>query len=373
MGRTSFNSTSFSNGVAGVNGMDGSGSGKFDSGVTGTSTRGTGVHGSSSSGTGVHGSSTSASGVSGTSGSGIGVNGTSNSNAGVVGSSTSGSGLFGTSGSADGVIGTTHGSGGATAAVQGNNSSTTTAIRANGFGGDLFIGNSTGGIDVFRVDDPGDVLADGEGAFGNNETTSFGVEGRGTVEGVVGIGLSSGSAAVASTGVSGATLYVATNSSNTQTLIADDSGNLTITGEIFTGGVCSSGCVKNPKAPGTRIITYAPHEAAPTVEDVGEGQLTGGSSYVALDPAFASVIDQHANYFVFITPEGDNRGLFVTGKSTRGFSVRESQGGRSTLPFSYRIVAKPYGATQPRLARVNFAAQPRPAPMFVSAHYPKKP
>lgn len=234
-----------------------------------------------------------------------------------------------------------------------------TAVRAKGSGGNLFVGNGSAGTDVFRVDDGGNVFADGEAAVGNNPNTAFGLEARGTVEGLVGIGLSSNSAAVASTGVSGAALYVATNASDTQTLRADDSGNLFITGLIFTAGGCSSGCVRDLKQPGTRVVTYAPREAAPVVEDVGEGQLTDGRSYVALDPNFASVIDQHGNYSVFITPEGDNRGLYVTGKTTRGFSVRESQGGHSTLPFSYRIVAQPYGPPQPRLARVNFAAQPR--------------
>lgn len=248
-----------------------------------------------------------------------------------------------------------------------------TAVRAKGSGGNLFVGNGSAGTDVFRVDDGGNMFADGEVAVGNNPNTAFGLEARGTVEALVGVGLSSNSAAVASTGVSGAALYVAINAFNTRTLLADDSGNLVITGLIFTAGGCSTGCVRDLKQPGTRVVTYAPREAAPTVEDVGEGQLTDGKSYVALDPNFASVIDQRGNYSVFVTPEGDNRGLFVTGKTTRGFSVRESQGGRSTLPFSYRIVAQPYGPTQPRLARVNFAAQPRLHRFPAPGHYPNTP
>jgi len=248
-----------------------------------------------------------------------------------------------------------------------------TAVRAKGMGGNLFVGNGSAGTDVFRVDDGGNVFADGEMAVGNNPNTSFGLEARGTVEALVGVGLSNGSAAVASTGVSGASLYIATNAFNTQTLRADDSGNLIITGLIFTAGGCSLGCVRDLQQPGTRVVTYAPREASPVVEDVGEGQLTDGRAYVALDPNFASVIDQHGHYSVFITPEGDNRGLFVTGKTTRGFTVRESQGGRSTLPFSYRIVAQPYGPAQPRLARVNFAAQPRLTRFPLPAHNPNTP
>jgi hypothetical protein len=342
IGFTEFKSTTQSDGVAGVSGLDRSTSGKFDSGVKGKSTRGTGVTGISTSGPG--------------------VSGTSSSNPGVLG----------TASTAIGVRGITHGSSSSAAGIQGDNNTTATAVRANGFGGNLFIGNNSVSSDVFRVDDAGDIFAGHQISSGLDGSTAFGLEAEGSLEAVVGIGTSSSAAGVASTGVSGAAMYVATNSSNTRTLLADDSGNLTITGLIFTGGVCSSGCAKNAKAPGIRVITYAPREAAPTMEDVGEGQLVDGRSYVALDRDFATVIDQHSSYFVFITPEGDNRGLFVTDKTLRGFRVGESQGGHSTLPFSYRIVAKPFGPTQPRLARVNFAAQPRPPQLAPPAHYAKK-
>jgi hypothetical protein len=352
VGRTAFNSTTFANGVAGLTGQDGSSTGTFDYGVRGTSTRGTGV--------------------SGTSTSGVGVNGTSTGLVGVQGSSVNSVGVFGTSTNAYGISGATHGSGISIAGVQGNNNTTTTAIRANGFGGNLFVGNNSSSVDVFRVDDAGDIFASHQVSVGLDGATSFGLEADGLQEAVVGIALSNNGVGIASTGVSGAAMYVATNSSNTRTLLADDSGNLTITGDIFTAGFCSSGCVVNPKAPGMRVVTYAAHEATPTVEDVGEGQLVNGKAYIALDHDLSTVIDQHSSYFVFITPEGDNRGLFVTGKSLRGFYVSESQGGHSTLPFSYRIVAKPYGPAQPRLARVNFAAQPSPPHMAALTHYAKK-
>jgi hypothetical protein len=55
-------------------------------------------------------------------------------------------------------------------------------------------------------------------------------------------------------------------------------------------------------------------------------------------------------YHVFVTPEGDCKGLYVTQKSPAGFVVRELQGGRSTLTFDYRIVAKPLDDDGRRLA-----------------------
>jgi hypothetical protein len=93
------------------------------------------------------------------------------------------------------------------------------------------------------------------------------------------------------------------------------------------------------------------------MEDTGEAQLVDGRAYVRIDDALANVIDRGAEYSVFITPEGDNRGLYVTQKSPTGFAVRESQSGRSTLAFAYRIVAKPYADVSSRLPMRTFPAR----------------
>ena len=85
------------------------------------------------------------------------------------------------------------------------------------------------------------------------------------------------------------------------------------------------------------------------MEDIGEGQLVAGKAFVSLDPGFANVIDQRSTYVVFVSPEGPNQGLYVSQKTARGFEVIENPGGRSTIPFGYRIVAKPYGVTAARL------------------------
>ena len=45
----------------------------------------------------------------------------------------------------------------------------------------------------------------------------------------------------------------------------------------------------------------------------------------------------------------DTRGLYVSLKTPSGFEVREAQGGRSSLPFDYRIVARPLDAANDRL------------------------
>ena len=140
-------------------------------------------------------------------------------------------------------------------------------------------------------------------------------------------------------------LMFARNSADDKVLKLDQQGNLTIAGVIKTSGSCQNGCSK----PGEHLISYAPRESSPTMEDFGQGQLVNGAAYVRIDHAFANAIDPNSTYLVFITPNGDSKGLYVTMRSPSGFQVRESGGGRSTLEFSYRIVAKPYGSTEARL------------------------
>jgi hypothetical protein len=108
---------------------------------------------------------------------------------------------------------------------------------------------------------------------------------------------------------------------------------------------------------GQKMTTYATMSSVPNVEDFGEAQLTAGQAYVSLKQAIAATIDARVNYMVFITPEGDTRGLYVTQKTPAGFVVRESQGGRSDAAFSYRIVAKPFGSTT---ASLRPSSAPRP-------------
>jgi hypothetical protein len=103
--------------------------------------------------------------------------------------------------------------------------------------------------------------------------------------------------------------------------------------------------------------------AQPTLEDNGEAQLVNGMARVALDPAFGATIDR-TSYMVQVTPEGMTRGvLCVTQRTPAGFFVQENMGGRSTVPFSYRIAARPYGSTAPRLPLASMPAHfDRPLP-----------
>lgn len=134
----------------------------------------------------------------------------------------------------------------------------------------------------------------------------------------------------------------------------DNAGNESIAGLLYTAGPCKTGCSRTH-----RVISYEARETVPSIEDVGEGQIVDGKGRVALDAAYANVIDGNVVYSVFITPEGPNRGLYVTQKGPSGFTVMENPGGHATIAFSYRVVAKPYGVAAARLPMTTLA-QPAP-------------
>jgi hypothetical protein len=198
------------------------------------------------------------------------------------------------------------------------------------------------------------------GLYGENDNGGYGVAGRTigqggfATAGVFGDGGPNTGAAISGyvgTNATGRAVIQALNTVSTL-FVLDDSGNVHITGDIFTAGGCNLGCLHTK-----RVVSYAPREAQPTMEDVGEGRLENGRSVVALEPSFANVIDARTGYFVLLTPEGDSKGLYVTHRSGTGFEVREAMDGHSSISFAYRIVAQPYGHAAARLPVVDAGAR----------------
>lgn len=289
-------SNELSNPIAGVEGVDMSSSGQFNLGVLGTTSNGGwGVAGESGSGAlgGVFGYATNGTGVFAESGSG----------AGLFGESASGNGVFALSSSLRGVVAeTSTGPAGVEAFADGV--TTPSDPAGGGTGNALYVQNNSSFASIWGYQA-------GAGEMMGLESAAHGV-----------------------------------------VLTVDNAGNVHISGTITTAGSCSSGCSATRHA-----LEYAPRVTQPTLEDVGEAQMVGGQAYVRLDPAFANVIDLRSRYMVFITPEGDSNGMFVTAKSPAGFMVRENRGGHSSLAFQYRIVAQPYGVTAARLPMVTTGRQ----------------
>ena len=339
-GVTKFNSTSASNGKSGVFGNDLSSSGLFDSGVSGLSVRGAGVLGKSSSG--------------------LGVSGTSTSNAGLMGLSTSNNGVFGDSKApgASGVYGQNDGGGFGVAG----------RLTRPGLAAGFFDAGSTGSVALSSQSLNG-VSANVVGGSGGFPELSI-------VGGSDFINACPSSTANPCDRLD-ATFYVLVSgevfgSAAIFQLGTDrvfiGNGNVDISGQYEKNGGCVLGCsVASATSQGRAVVSYVPTQSLPTIDDFGEATLQNGYAYVRLDPAFANVIDQRAAYLVFITPEGDSRGLYVTQKSGRGFAVHENMGGHSSIAFSYRIVAKPLGKQERRLPMVALPKserRPFPVPTF---------
>ena len=149
----------------------------------------------------------------------------------------------------------------------------------------------------------------------------------------------------AGTLANGISLY-AFNDQTDRVTIAYSTGNFYTDGSITSGTDTYQAVTRNP---GTDLTTYSAQHTVATVEDFGTAQLVNGTATVPLAADFRQTINQGAPYMVFLTPDGDNHGLYIASRSPAGFTVRENQSGRSTLAFDYRIVAQPYGTPHARL------------------------
>ncbi|MCA1669026.1 MAG: hypothetical protein LC793_16855 [Thermomicrobia bacterium] len=288
-------------------------------GVQGTGGTYAGVFGdtSNSSGAGVSGLARSSSGGTGVSGNcdaatGIGVHGTSDKGTGVLGETT-GTGIYGVYGK---------------------------SAAAGGVG---VSGNCTGGYGVLgSVSDGYGVLGQavtGNGLYGFSQQNHavVGQTARPYFGGVLGI------ATIANT----VGIYGSTKNSGGVNVASAYAG-------YFDGNLVAVNGVKSAAVPhhdGSYRLVYCMESPENWFEDFGKGKLVNGTAAITLDPDFAAIV-QTDDYHVFLTPRGDCKGLSIDAQTATGFSVREVQGGTSTLAFSYRIVARRKDIQVERLARV---------------------
>jgi hypothetical protein len=116
-----------------------------------------------------------------------------------------------------------------------------------------------------------------------------------------------------------------------------------------------------PFPDGTQRALYCMESPELWFEDFGAAKLEAGRAVVKLDTDFAKVVTLN-EYHVFVTPEGDCRGLCVSNKTAAGFEVRELQGGTSNVALSYRIVARRKDIkTHQRFARIDTSLPLPPA------------
>ncbi len=266
--------------------------------VEGNSTGGStwGVYGMGAIGDGVHGITSSTNGNSGTSGISTGTTGSAN---GVYGRSSNGPGVHGTSTGGKGLI---------PIGVEGE-ASAPFADAVFGY----FHGGSNGGFG---------------GWFESNDSTGQ-------------------NGALLARGDNKATwIFIGYNDSTLKECSIDPNANLSCSGTIKGGNALR---VRHHTSSGQHVLTYASESATATIEDVGTARMFGGVANVAIPGDLASVMDRNSTYYVFLTPLGDTRGLYVSIKTPSAFQVRETERGRSSLTYDYRIIAHPLDAKDDRL------------------------
>lgn len=251
--------------------------------------------------------------------------------------------------------------------VIGNNAAGTYLTGGSGIAAN---GNSVGTLSIAKT------AASGTGviAVGNNLTGS-----------ILTLGVGSGIAATGTQyGVAGfATTTVNTNGSNTPTANA---ANASAGGyfEVQNAGVPQTwtyvgvrdngGVLRKIIGPGTvntivkdlnnnRVALSAPEAPENLFQDYGQGNLKNGFAHIDIDPILAkniAVNDKHP-LRVFIQLEGDSKGVYVTNKTQNGFDVIELNGGKSTLPFTYSIVANRADDINPDGSIAKYSAERFPA------------
>jgi hypothetical protein len=224
------------------------------------------------------------------------------------------------------------------------------ATPLSGCGNYALLGDSSGGTYInasgsgsaihFRLNnnDAMDILSNG----------SVGV-GTGSPQGVLGVQAADATAGYFVNDSEAETTLVAINDAPT----GDDYAYAFYAGgPFYTGSGCTIDWKGNLDCSGSKsavvpvdggsrkVALYAVEAPENWFEDYGSGQLSNGSARIGLEPTFAQTVNTDIDYHVFLTPNGDCKGLYVNQKTPTSFEVHELGGGTSSVAFDYRIIAK---------------------------------
>jgi hypothetical protein len=162
--------------------------------------------------------------------------------------------------------------------------------------------------------------------------------------------------------------YFENNSSGSETIFAANnaksSGSAAVLYTIggHFGGSCTIDVSGNLSCNGSKsavvpvdggsrnVALYAIEGPENWFEDAGSAQLSNGAAVVNLEPVFGQTVNTEMEYHVFLTPKADCEGLYVSNETPSGFEVHELRGGRSSIAFDYRIMAKRKDYESVRLA-----------------------
>lgn len=311
--------------------------------------------------------------------------------------STGGTGVIGTGNSVSSYSTSPDGSGGAFTGYHGvyavgKNSSSGYGIMAAGNDNSVY-SFASGGGGAFTGDITGVVgwgtASGSRGGYFDGDDGLYGLGGDASGTGVIGAGNNespytlSGGSGGAFTGEECGIFAYATNTSGDRYggyfysgggRYAYVGGRYSNTFRKIVGNGTVNTIVKNTRG---ELVTLTCPEAPETVfQDFGTGQLVNGMAHIEIDPDLAiniNVSEEHP-LKVYITPEGDCNGVYVTNKSVNGFDVIELQGGTSNIPFSWQIVAtranEEYLLEDGRIEISDYSGRwdPAPPPLKMEIH-----
>src|SRR5580693_6878065 len=296
--------------------------------------------------------------------------------------------------------------------IRAQNASTDSVVAQGGFDGGYFIGGSGDG--VFVEDDTDATFTAGTVGFEFGSTTEtlgawdfsassngYGVYGEQVSGNTSGFSRPSGiwgdaSAApgvLATSDSEDALVAVTADSSNFGQAAAffDNTSTNTSDPVIYAagfgvGGVCiintsgdlncsgSKSAVVPVDGGSRKVALYAIEGPENWFEDAGSAHLSNGEAVVNLEGIFGQTVNTDIDYHVFLTPNGDCKGLYVTQKTATSFVVRELGGGTSSIDFDYRIMAKRKGYENIRLEdRTKLFAGPAVKPGLKPVAKPPNP
>ena len=120
---------------------------------------------------------------------------------------------------------------------------------------------------------------------------------------------------------------------------------------------------------GKLVALTCPEAPEDLFQDYGSGTLVNGTVHITIDPILSKNIivnDQHP-LRVFVQPEGNCNGVYVTNKTQNGFDVVEMNNGQSNVSFSWALTATRADEVLPdghvsRYSNERFAPAPGPVP-----------
>jgi hypothetical protein len=122
-------------------------------------------------------------------------------------------------------------------------------------------------------------------------------------------------------------------------------------------------------ASGKLIALSCPEAPEDLFQDYGSGTLVNGRAHITIDPRLSGNIIVNADHplRVFIQPEGDCHGVYVSHKTQTGFDVIELDHGMSNAPFSWMLTANRAdevlpGGSVSRYSHERFPPAPGPVP-----------